>query len=416
VYIDEDVFDEEMRTLFYNSWVFIGHDSQIPKSGDFYTTTVGTQPVIMVRHTDASIKVLYNRCAHKGVKLVSETSGNTGRIFTCPYHAWSYKTDGSLSGVPLPRGYQNTSFDKSSARAGLGVVENVRNYRGFVFGRLSSNGIGFDEFFGKSLSTLDNMIDRSPAGRLEVTGGMLPYMHHCNWKMLVDNQTDTCHPISAHGAAVTTAVRLASTATHDEAGRNFAVEVIAPFGGDLKSLDEMGLRVWWGTGHGHTGVSSSIHAGYSAVPGYYDLMVGAYGKDRADAILNDNRHNQIYFPNILVKAPVQILRLFKPIAVDKTLVESWVFRLVDAPDVLLERAHIYNRLINSPASIVGNDDLEMYERAQEGLRVNSNPWVNIQRLYQPGEDVEEVSVLPTTSEAQMRNQFKTWLKFMEPAP
>src|SRR5882757_204999 len=187
VYIDRQVFDAEMQNLFHNSWVYIGHDSLIPKNGDFYTTTVGTQPVIMVRHTDGSIRILYNRCAHKGVKLVSETNGNTGKSFICPYHAWSYKTDGSLLAIPLSRGYENTGFDKSCAQAGLTVVENVRNYRGFVFGRLSSTGIDFDEFFGKSLSSIDNIVDRSPAGRLEATRGTLPYIHHRNWKMLVEN-------------------------------------------------------------------------------------------------------------------------------------------------------------------------------------------------------------------------------------
>ncbi len=94
---------------------------------------------------------------------------------------------------------------------------------------------------------------------------------------------------------------------------------------------------------------------------------------RAKAILDENRHNTVYFPNLMVKGPIQLLRLFKPLAVDKTLVESWTFRLVDAPDLLLERTLVYNRLINAPTSVVGHDDLEMYERAQEGLLANGNP-------------------------------------------
>ena len=87
----------------------------------------------------------------------------------------------------------------------------------------------------------------------------------------------------------------------------------------------------------------------------------------------------------MVKGPIQLLRLFKPIAANRTLVESWTFRLVDAPDLLLERTLMYNRLINAPTSVVGHDDLEMYERAQEGLHADGNEWVNLQRLYEPGE-------------------------------
>jgi hypothetical protein len=70
LYIDEDVFDLEMEYLFASTWIFVGHESQIPNVGDYYTTTVGNEPVVMVRHTDKTIKVLYNRCPHRGVRYV----------------------------------------------------------------------------------------------------------------------------------------------------------------------------------------------------------------------------------------------------------------------------------------------------------------------------------------------------------
>ena len=138
-------------------------------------------------------------------------------------------------------------------------------------------------------------------------------------------------------------------------------------------------------GHGHTGVADSIHAAYSGVPGYWEAMTAAYGEERAKQILGDVRHNTVYFPNIMVKGPIQTLRVFKPIAADRTLVESWTFRLVGAPDLLLERTLMYNRLINAPTSVVGHDDLEMYERAQDGLQSRAREWVNVGRLYSPDE-------------------------------
>jgi benzoate/toluate 1,2-dioxygenase alpha subunit len=106
------------------------------------------------------------------------------------------------------------------------------------------------------------------------------------------------------------------------------------------------------------------------------------------------------------------LRVFKPIAADKTLVESWTFRLVGAPDMLLERTVMYNRLINAPTSVVGHDDLEMYERAQEGLHVDANQWVNLQRLYSSDEEPDVTAVTNGTTEWQMRNQFRAWKKYM----
>jgi hypothetical protein len=141
-------------------------------------------------------------------------------------------------------------------------------------------------------------------------------------------------------------------------------------------------------------------------------MVAAYGEKRAKAILDENRHNTIYFPNLMVKGPIQLIRLFKPIAANKTLVESWTFRLVDAPDQLLERTLVYNRLINAPTSVVGHDDLEVYERAQEGLKVDANQWVNVGRLYEPDEAADVTAETNGTTEWQMRNQFRAWSKFM----
>jgi hypothetical protein len=190
-----------------------------------------------------------------------------------------------------------------------------------------------------------------------------------------------------------------------------AVEQFAPFVGTYKFFDNMGIRIW-PNGHGHTGVSDSIHAAYSAIPGYQEAMVAAYGEERTRRILGEVRHNTMYFPNIMVKGPIQTLRLFKPLAADRTLVESWTFRLVGAPDLLLERTCMYNRLINSPGSIVGHDDLEVYERAQQGLQSGLREWVNLGRLFQAGEGATSAEVVRGTSEAQMRNQFRAWLRFM----
>ena len=104
------------------------------------------------------------------------------------------------------------------------------------------------------------------------------------------------------------------------------------------------------------------------------------------------------------------LHLFKPLAADRTLVESWTFRLVGAPDTLLERTLMYNRLINAPTSVVGHDDLEVYERSQEALASRGREWVNVARLYE-GEE-SGTAVVNGTSERQMRNQYHAWAHFM----
>ena len=409
-YTSDEIFALEMEQLFANTWVYVGHASQIPKPGDFFGTTVGDQPVVMVRHTDGSIKVLYNRCAHKGVQITPEGCGNTGKFFRCPYHAWTYRTDGKLLSIPLKKGYDNTGFDTCEASQGMAAVGAVEVYREFVFCRLKPEGISFTEFFGPSLSTLDNMVDRSPEGRLEVAGGVMRYLHHCNWKMLVDNQTDTCHPMVAHESSAGTAVKVWQQAP-EGTPKPMAVELFAPFVNPYEFFENMGIRVWE-NGHGHTGVSDSIHAAYSPAPGYWESMVATYGEERARSILGEVRHNTVYFPNIMVKGPIQTLRLFKPLAANKTLVESWTFRLVGAPDLLLERTLMYNRLVNAPTSVVGHDDLEMYERAQQGLHARGAQWVNVGRLYDSAEHGQTDAVTNGTNEWQMRSQMRAWVRFM----
>ncbi len=411
-YIDDEIFDLEMKHLFRNVWVFVGHDSQTPNKGDYITTQIGDQPVIMTRHSDGEIYVLANRCPHKGTKIAIDRFGNTGKFFRCPYHAWSFKTNGCLLAVPLKKGYAETGFQNGEAQRGLRPMGAVRNYRGFVFARVADEGIGFDDYFGEALSSIDNMVDRAPEGRLQVAGPPLRYMHQCNWKMLVDNQTDTCHPMVAHESSAGTAVRLfeASNWPADKP-KPMAMEIIAPFMSSYEFFEGMGIRTW-PNGHGHTGVHHSIHSDYSQMAEYWDAMVAAYGADKAKATLDENRHNTVYFPNIMIKGPVQQLRNFIPLGANRTLVESHVYRLVGAPDYLLQRTAMYNRLINAPTSIVGHDDLEMYERAQEGLHSDGNEWINIQRLHDGDEDYDAVVVENGTTERQMRNQMHAWKKFI----
>ncbi len=410
VYTSQAVYKAEMRHLFRNAWIFVGHDSQTPNKGAYITTQIGDQPVIQVRHSDDEIHVLHNRCPHKGTKIAIDRAGNTGKFFRCPYHAWSFKTDGCRLAIPLKKGYQGTGLEETPNAKGMASVGAVKVYRGFVFARLAGEGIGFDEFFGESLSTIDNMVDRAPGGRLEISGPPLRYMHKCNWKMLLENQTDTCHPMVAHESSAGTAIDIFKDLGEPEP-RPAAMQIIAPFMSPYEFFEGMGIRTW-PNGHGHTGVNMSIHSDYDAIPGYFDALTKTHGVEAAKAILDESRHNSIYFPNIMVKAPLQQLRNFIPLGPDKTLVESYVYRLVGAPDQLVAMSAMYNRMINAPTSIVGHDDLEMYERAQEGLLSDGLEWVNLQRLYEEGEDFSAEAVENGTTERQMRNQFNAWVKFM----
>jgi benzoate/toluate 1,2-dioxygenase alpha subunit len=411
VYLDPELFAVEMEELWAKTWIYVGHTSQVPNPGDFYACTVGTEPVVMVRHADGSIRVLRNRCAHKGAKLVNATSGNVGRFFRCPYHAWSYRTDGTIAAIPLRGGYDESRFAGCEAARGLRPV-NAREYRGFVFAKLSDEGPGFEEYFGLSLSSIDYMVDRSPRGEMEVAGGVLRYLHDSNWKMFVENLNDTMHPMAAHASSAGTAKQFWAGRPAD-APKPMAIEQLVPFAESYEFFDRMGVRVF-ANGHSYSGVNFSIHSAYAAVPEYEAAMIAAYGEAKAKDILGTVRHNTVYYPSLTIKGAIQTIRVVRPIAVDRTLIESWSFRLKDAPPIFYRRNVTYTRLINSPMSVVGHDDQHCYRLMQEGLAAGGNEWISLHRDFRDDEQAAADLTVNGTSEISMRNQFRAWVKFMAP--
>jgi phenylpropionate dioxygenase-like ring-hydroxylating dioxygenase large terminal subunit len=412
VYIDPDIFRLEMDRLWARTWIYVGHTSQVPNPGDYITCDIAAEPVLMIRQADQSVRVLRNRCAHKGAKIVADWSGNAGRFLRCPYHNWSYRTDGSIAAIPLRQGYEGTSLDQSEAAQGLRPVA-TEIYRGFVFARLSHHGPGLKEYFGDSLSSIDYMVDRSPEGEMEIAGGVLRYMHDSNWKLFVENLNDSMHPMAAHESSAGTAKELWRDQPAD-APKPMAIEQLVPFVSNYDFFDKMGERVF-DNGHSYSGVNFSIHSAYAAVPEYEAAMIRTYGEARANDILGTVRHNTVYYPSLTIKGAIQTIRVVRPIAVDRTLIESWSFRLKGAPDIFFKRNITYTRLINSPMSVVGHDDQHCYRLLQEGLAAGSNEWVNLQRNYRPEERDTHDLTTNGLSEIPMRNQFRAWATLMSVA-
>ena len=410
LYLDADLFELEMARLWRNTWIYVGHESQVPNAGDFYTTVIGREPVIMLRGADGVVRVLPNRCAHKGTKLLSAVHGRcAGGALRCPYHGWTYRLDGTLRTIPLKGGYEGTGFEASEASQGLQVITAV-GYRGFVFARLGREGPEFHEYFGESLSSIDNMVERSPAGRLEVAGGVLRYLHDCNWKLFVENLNDAMHPMVAHESSAGTAKRLWERAPAGTPAP-MVIEQFVPFVNGYDFFEKMGVKVYE-NGHSYTGVNFSIHSKYSSVGEYERLMIAAYGEERTHRILGEARHNTVYYPSLTIKGAIQAIRVVRPLAVDKTLIESWTFRLVGAPADVLTRTTTYSRLINAPTSVVGHDDLHCYRSIQEGLTSAANEWVSLHRNYSPGESTSVAGTYGATNEAPMRGQYRAWATYM----
>lgn len=95
IYADQDLYEIELERVFARSWLLLGHEAHIPKTGDYLTTYMGEDPVIMVRQKDGSIKVFLNQCRHRGMRICRSDAGNA-KAFTCTYHGWAYDIAGNL--------------------------------------------------------------------------------------------------------------------------------------------------------------------------------------------------------------------------------------------------------------------------------------------------------------------------------
>jgi phenylpropionate dioxygenase-like ring-hydroxylating dioxygenase large terminal subunit len=414
VYLSEELFALEQERFFANTWLYVGHASQVPNAGDFWSLELAGRPVMMVRQPDGAVRVFYNRCAHKGTRLVTDESGNTGKFFRCPYHAWTYKLDGAPLAIPLKTGYDGTRLKECESGQGLGELKHTVVYRDFVFTRISDRGPDFEAYFGEVLRSIDNMVERSPEGRLTAEGGVLRNIVHCNWKMYLENINDTVHPMSTHESATQAAGALWQGRAPDEP-KPMAMEQILPFGSGYDFFDKMGGRVF-ANGHSVLGVNFSIHSNYAQLPDYEAAMREAHGAERAMEILQRSPQNSVLFPSLSVKGSPQTIRVVRPLAANRTLVEAWSFRAAGAPDLLFERAMTYNRLVFSPMSVVAHDDVHLFESIQQGLAAEGNEWVSLHRNFDAAELGQDTITTNGTNELLMRNQFRAWAKFMtEPA-
>lgn len=190
-----------------------------------------------------------------------------------------------------------------------------------------------------------------------------------------------------------------------------AFEQILPFGERYEFFEGMGGKVF-PNGHSISGTRFSVHSGYGNLGEYVKDLQAAHGEERAKQVLEQAPQNTVLYPCLAIKGSPQTIRVIRPIAVDKTVIEAWNFRTVGGPDLLLDRALTYSRLVFSPMSVVAHDDLHLFESQQKGLRSGPNPWVSLHRDHVPGESDQQTVETSGTSELLMRNQYRAWAKFM----
>jgi len=392
VYTDPGVFAAEIRRIFYRTWLFVAHESELPNAGDFTTTYMGLVPVIVSRDAGGEFNVMVNRCLHRGTTVFQHERGNA-TVFRCEYHAWTYDLRGRLIGISRPGGYAPEEL--AELGAGLSPAARVATYRGLIFASFAADGPSLDEHLGLAKPYIDEWADQSPAGTVAIEGGVWKHAYGGNWKLQVEGSNEGYHPEFLHRIAGKLRERMG----------------YAQYGSWFES-SARGIDL----GGGHS-VMEFPELSVAPLPEYAALLEARLGPARAERALKASWRMQL-FPN-LAFAPTN-LRVIRPIAVDRTEVWQYNVGLPDVPPAVTAARTRGEQTFYGPAGIGSADDLEIFERIQEGCQAATNadlnPYVWFNRGLRGetrGENGERIA--HTTSEVEQRAIYYAWSAWMKGA-
>jgi phenylpropionate dioxygenase-like ring-hydroxylating dioxygenase large terminal subunit len=290
----------------------------------------------------------------------------------------------------------------------------VESYRGFVFATLAPEPQPLRQHLGRMTEMIDNLVERAPDGEIEIADSSFALEYHGNWKLHPENAADIFHPSFVHSSSVMPARRAPANASIIDQDQTREMLLANGFGHEeWENIELSGLS------GGHTYMTSFYNSGVLAneeadpvFARYRRALAARHGAEKAADILAMRRFNNIVYPNLIINAQYQQMRVTIPISVDRTLVRIHCFRLKGAPDEMFQRAIRFLSNIGSPASMIFSDDVEMLERCQQGLSRDAGPWVDFSRGLDQDRRGADGSVSGAASEMPMRVQFQAWVNYM----
>ncbi|WKX27919.1 Rieske 2Fe-2S domain-containing protein [Tatumella ptyseos] len=364
IFTDPELFELEMTHIFEGNWVYLAHESQIADPGNFYTLTIGRQPVMITRDKEGQLHGLINSCSHRGAMLATRKKGNKSS-FTCPFHGWTFSNNGKLLKAKDEKTGDYPPCFKKEGSHDLKPIAKFENYRGFLFGSLEPDVSSLEAWLGETRKIIDLIVD-SAADGLEVLRGSSSYTYEGNWKLQMENGADGYHVSVVHWNYASTMSR-----------RNYEEDGVKTVDANGWSKSVGGV---YGFENGHMLLWTQVlNAEVRPIHRHFAALTSQFGEERASMMVNQTRNLALY-PNLYLMDQFSTqLRIVRPIAVDKTEVTIFCFAPKGEPleDRTL-RIRQYEDFFN--VSGMGTpDDLEEFRACQQGYQARTLPWSDMSR-------------------------------------
>ena len=410
IFVNAEIYQRELETVFARAWLFVGHESQIKNPGDFYTSRMGEESVILCRDKKGQVHVFLNSCRHRGMKVCRYDEGNTS-LFTCPYHSWTYTTEGKLQGVPQYR----TLYEGSLEREDWSLIEvaKMKVYKGTVWATWDKDAPDFEVYMGDALQHLDQVLDCRDGrpGGSEVIG-VHKWVVPANWKFASENFLGDSYHNPSHRSV--DLIGIGPGSKGGQVGRRNDAEL------------EQAEHVWisFPQGHGvHSAIApkDNVYAGsYLSDPEIDDYFREAHEKRKA-RLGEDARllpFTGTVFPNTSYHGrQPRGLCVWHPKSPTET--EAWRFFLVDAdaPEKVKDYLRHYYMRYSGPAGMTEQDDMENWlyaTRASVGTIARRYPFNYAQSM---GKFTSEGPVPGDVSfqftEQNARNYYERWATYVD---
>ena len=416
IFVNEEIYRQEQEQVFTRSWLFVGHESQVPKPGDYFVSCMGEESVILCRDRLGEIHVFLNSCRHRGMKVCRYDDGNTP-VFTCPYHGWSYANDGKLVGVPYFKDAYHEELDKS--KWGLVEVAQLENYKGTIWATWDESAPPFQEYLGDFKMYFDLSLDSwdGHEGGSEIIGGVQKWLIPCNWKFPAENFSgDSYHNIS-HRSVDMVGIGPSGQGRRDTSERALArrLQIAFPDRGH-----QCGVYVL------PEGPTPSAYEDAPVVSQYFRECEEKRRAKKGEWGRVTGSPGEIFPNTALHPRQPRTIAVWHPRGPHETEVWRWYLVDRDAPDEVKDFLRQYFIRYSGPGGLTEQDDMENWNYAHSASRgtiARRHPYSYEQGLGFEQHDFEYQGlrfpgvVMDITgaksSEHNLRNFYRRWAEFMD---